>query len=531
MKLRQYQEESVKKIKKYEKNLIHLSTGSGKSLIFKHLIQENLNQSQNVLFIVHGLSILDQAINKHFLDLKNAFPLKNELTTNLACYSIDTLFNRKKDWDFILEKYKYIYIDEAHNSTRNSYTSFLDKTNDTHTIIGFSATPYKIGKKYHTFWTNVVHPISTYDLIKKNHLCFPKCFSVQTEMDTNVAKMAKDFNNKALFKANDNLEIYSSITKEYKKHGQNKKAICFAINIEHSKNIVKQFEKENIKAVHADATTDLEDRRKLINEFENGDVQILCNVNIFSTGVDIPCAEVGIMARPTRSKVLWIQQVGRLLRTYKDKKFAIILDHGGNILRLGHPINDFKAEITPKEEKANDDSNIKIYTCKNCFYIFQSKTELCPMCGAHNQRLIEERKIKERHDLELSEAIFIESEQYKKEKTWAFFIGKNFDQQILKEVINRLHEQEDKSFIKFLNLYLRISNDEYTKHSSHVISNIILNAYRNDHKMNSVFFKCNDIRYISSKIKDGPVKYPFWFKKVLKKNETMPFKIQKKDVL
>lgn len=430
MKLRNYQQDCVNDTQMNKKNLIHVATGGGKSVIFKYLINKQIKKNNKVLFLVAGVSILDQAVEKHFSSICDDVKLNN-LDAKISCFSIDTLARRKSLWKKINKEFNYIVIDEAHNCTAKRYTDFLEYLDQKKTFVGLTATPYKIGKKSHTFWNNLIHPVSVMDLIRQKHLVFPKCFVSEIKMNTNVKKTGGDYNNKELFQKNDNLKIYGSIIDEYIKHGNNKKAICFAVNIEHSLKICSEFNAKGIKAVHADSSTNLEERRKILTEFEHGKTQVLCNVNIFSTGIDVPCAEVGIMARPTKSRVLWIQQVGRLLRTHENKDFAIILDHGGNIERLGHPVEDFKAELN---EETEQDIEFKTYTCPKCFYVYQAKKQYCPICGAENEPLKKEIKEKEIIEAKLVEyKKFLEkNEQRLKPEAvaWANFMYINFSSEL-----------------------------------------------------------------------------------------------------
>jgi len=380
MKLRDYQIKCVNDVHANKKNLIHLATGAGKSVIFKQIILNYLKKNEKVLFIVYGNSILDQALKKHFKDLDVSF---NNLEEKLCCYSINTLSRRNVDYS----QFGLVVIDEAHNCTRDSYIKIIEQLKCT--VVGLTATPYKVGKKTHYFWENVIHPISVKELINKKCLVFPKCFISKVEMNTQVKTQNGDFKNNELFNKNDNLKTYGSIFDEYMKHGKNKKAIFFGINIEHSKNTAQEFIKRGINAVHADATTSLEKRAEILKQFEHGDIQVLCNVNIFSTGVDLPIAEIGIMGRPTKSLILWIQQVGRLLRPYPGKQFATIIDHGGNIKRLGHPLEDFSAVI---DKETDNEKKIMTYCCPKCFYIYGEKTNKCPLCGHVNEKLEQEKK-------------------------------------------------------------------------------------------------------------------------------------------
>ena len=492
--LRQYQIEAIDGVMQNKRNLIHLDTGSGKSVIFKHIILHALKNGQKVLFLVARQNVITQAYEKHFGDIQNKSLMmganKYELS-DLLCASIDTLTRRKHVHDEIVNKYDLIIVDECHDCTANKYTSFLDLIPQDKTCIGFSATPYRVGKKAHTFWDLVIHPINTLDLIKQGHLVFPEIYSAEIKMKSDVKTIGGDFNNKDLFKQNDSMAVYGDIIKEYKKYGKNKKAFCFAINIEHSKKIAEEFSKNNIYAVHVDSNDPPEYRSEVLWEFENGLIQILCNVNIFSTGTDIPCAEVGIMARPTKSLILWKQQIGRLLRPYKDKKSAIILDHGGNTFRLGHPINDFPAEIDQDQLKKPTEISMKVYQCGSCFYVFGLNTNVCPQCGAKNEikiRLIKEEKEKQLKKFDLNE-------KKKKEKS------------------------EDDEYEKVRRVYFKPSRESEPLFL--LRDRIFDNAKAYKYKKWSILFKTYELEKERNAI-GLTIKYPKWFLDIQSKNEQLP---------
>jgi len=506
MKPRDYQQKFLNDIKRGEKNLVHLATGGGKSVIFLNYIIDCLNNNRPVLFIVYGNSILDQAVKKYFSDFdvtKMQGSNKWRMSKILAC-SISTFARKSKEQKKELYKYyKDIVVDEAHNATSDSYQNSLPaKENSDYTVVGLTATPYAIGKKGHTYWTNYIKHVSVRELVKLGWLVKPRCFAAEIKMDTNVPKLAKDFNQKQLFEKNDNMVIYSSITDEYLKYGENKQALCFGVNLVHSKNIAEQFNKIGIKAVHADADTPLDERERIINQFKNKEIQILCNVNIFSTGVDIPITTVGIMARPTKSRVLWIQQVGRMLRPHPDKPHAIILDHGGNIKRCGHPLEDFEAVLVDGE--GDKDPAIKVYECPACFFVYSEKSEKCPACGFENTPLKEakEREIKRQEEAKLKEIKFKDREElqetynqpWRRMKDWYFS----------KELASHVHIEKNDYAVSDLASLSPEAQD---------IFHIIQKAYHRKHKPNSVYFKIYEI-YPETEY----LKFPKWFIKI-KENE------------
>ena len=153
-----------------------------------------------------------------------------------------------------------------------------------------------------------------------------------------IRKTGEDYNAKALYERIDSLNLYSNIVKTYQKEGRNKSALCFCINVEHSQKICEAFRQAGYNAFHCDSDTNKTDRLKALQSLNNPEKPtIVTNCNIFAVGVDVPKLEVCILARPTQSEILYIQQVGRALRISPGKKKAIIIDHAGNCARLGPP--------------------------------------------------------------------------------------------------------------------------------------------------------------------------------------------------
>ena len=114
-----------------------------------------------------------------------------------------------------------------------------------------------------------------------------------------------------------------------------KQTIVFATSIEHSNDLANEFKNNGIKAMSIDSTLDKKEREKVFNKFKNGEINVITNVGICTTGLDIPSIDSLILARPTKSKSLFVQMVGRSLRlspeTYKED--ALIIDIADNTNR------------------------------------------------------------------------------------------------------------------------------------------------------------------------------------------------------
>jgi superfamily II DNA or RNA helicase len=118
------------------------------------------------------------------------------------------------------------------------------------------------------------------------------------------------------------------------------KTVVFGINIDHVKKIVNAFNEEGIPAVHLSSDFDNRTRDRVINDFRDGKVKILANVNIVTEGFDLPAIEAVMLVRPTKSLSLYLQMVGRGLRPAEGKDRAIILDHADCVFTHGFPEQD-----------------------------------------------------------------------------------------------------------------------------------------------------------------------------------------------
>ena len=141
----------------------------------------------------------------------------------------------------------------------------------------------------------------------------------------------------ALSKAIDTTIVQAKIIGAYEKYAKGKKGIVYTINKAHNKHVCEAYQNAGYNAKAIDSDTSSSIRSKIIQEFKQGKVQILCNVNIFSEGFDCPDVEFIQLARPTMSLGLYLQQVGRGLRPHLAIEKVIFLDNVGSYNKYGLP--------------------------------------------------------------------------------------------------------------------------------------------------------------------------------------------------
>jgi superfamily II DNA or RNA helicase len=289
------------------------------------------------------------------------------------------------------DKDPLIIIDEAHDArqTGKKYSKLFD-TYQNSPKIGFTATPYGDN----SLVDDIVCPITALELMERGFLVPVRAYAPSI-IDVSQVKLSStgDYNKKDLFKASSKSEIIGDFVRDWKLYSKGRPTLLFAVNIQHAEMISKAFNDEGIPSNFGHSGTNSSARKKMMKGLVDGKIKVLCNVNIFSTGVDLP--EVGCIqvCRPTQSIIWHLQCLGRGLRPAPTKDNCIIIDNAGNLLRHGSPYMERKVTLGKPDKKRVelDDSDIDLKVCKKCFYIYENKTLQCPSCGHMNEPI--ERKI------------------------------------------------------------------------------------------------------------------------------------------
>lgn len=343
--LRTYQTQCIDTIKiEYENGcdsqLINLATGTGKTYLA--VCSKELLGLGRTLFICHR----DELIQQSFETFSEQYPMQVgivkadlfEINKEIVIASIQTLHRRldkiPSDW------FEYVIYDECHHAssiTASKSIRYFDKK----LLVGLSATPTRMDN---LSLSNIFDKITfTYDIadgIKDGFLCELDAIRIKTQIDlSKLHKVAGDFNQKELSMSVDTPERNALIVEKYIQYGQNRQAIFFCVDIEHTKNLTQAFRDRDIDAdfVVSD-TNECVDRKGVFKAFKSGLLKVLLNVNIATEGFDYSDVGVVGMARPTQSLAMYIQCVGRGTRLKsKDFQFeygkndCIILDFVDNV--------------------------------------------------------------------------------------------------------------------------------------------------------------------------------------------------------
>lgn len=388
--LRPYQSQCIerlaKQIARHRKVVLQVPTGGGKTRIATAIIQRALSKGNPVLFICDREELIDQtsiafdaAGIPHGVIQGNHWRYEPHQPVQVA--TAQTL--RRRKWPDC----RLVIWDECHTV----YQNILKKMDqwDAIKFIGLTATPLTKGMGKH--WDHLVVGATTRELIDAKWLCDYTVFGPPIDLSA-VRVVAGEYHEGELSEVVNQKTIVGDVVRTWLSLGENRQTICFAVNVAHSKHLAAEFRSYGISAAHIDAYTDSDERKQALTDFASGAVKVICSVDILTKGYDQPQASCLIMARPTKSRTVYLQQAGRVLRIAEGKRDAIILDHGGNCERHGFPCDPLPGVLCDGKKATSKTSEPKEKLpkpCPKCHFMKPPGVHECPSCQFKPERATE----------------------------------------------------------------------------------------------------------------------------------------------
>ena len=402
MELRSYQLDLFHKtqsafLRGYRRPLVVAPCGAGKSYLFAEMVRRTRGEA---LVLTHRQELKEQ----------HEALFRKLGITNARVAMILTEANRLGQYPAPA----LIVTDEAHLSRSNSWLKVI-RHYDTWTV-GFTATPVRLdGKPLGDVFDTMIEGVDVRWLIEHQNLA-PYEYYAPTLIETDgLRTMAGDYVVSDLEKLMNERAIYGDVIENYRKFAGGERTIAYCVSVSHAKSTAEAFNSAGIRAEVLSAGTPQRLRRKVLDDFRNGSLTVVCNVGIISEGVSIDEVTCCMLLRPTESVALGIQQMMRCMR-YLPGKTAKILDFVGNYTRIGLPDDERMWSLgEPLKRKPRTDGNGDFYirTCPECYLTFKT-APVCPFCG-HTYPL-HTREIKAREDIELQRITAEEMARVEEEK-------------------------------------------------------------------------------------------------------------------
>lgn len=275
-------------------------------------------------------------------------------------------------------------VDEAHHATDGSTWGKCIERSPNAKWIGVTATPQRLdGRGLGEMFDSMVIGPRPSELIEMGHLSKYRLFSPSTVDLSGVRMLGGDFNKGQAGEAVDKPAITGDIIEHYGKYLAGAPSAAFCVTVAHAHHVVEQFQAHGYKAAALDGKMDKFERQRIVRDFRNGALNIITSAELLSEGFDVPGMYGAILIRPTKSLSLYLQQVGRALRTAPGKDKATILDHVGNSHDDAHGLpcadRDWSLEGRSGARAPSDASMSR--ECGKCYARVPLSRSSCPECG------------------------------------------------------------------------------------------------------------------------------------------------------
>lgn len=362
-------------------------TGMGKSAVLCSIISDAAAKNKRVLLVAHRRRLIQQLGEtlarqgvKHGLIMSGMEPV-DELVQVASIQTIARRLNTVEPPDLIV-------VDEAHHLTEGNQWGHLIEKFPKAFLLGLTATPERLdgkglGAGYGGYFQHMIIGPSAAWLTENSFLAPARVFSWPLPENVKLKTSFGDFNENDAASQLQSATFLGDAVTEYKRHLSGKTAIANCCNVEHADAVCKAFNDAGVPSATITAKTPKAEQDLIYPALQSGKILVLCQVGVISEGVDIPSVSGAIMLRPTKSVVVWLQQLGRALRTADGKEHAIILDHVGNATRpgLGLPTDPRNWTLEGKKKRESTETVPSVKVCPDCFAALPGTTTECPLCG------------------------------------------------------------------------------------------------------------------------------------------------------
>ena len=341
--LRDYQQEATENLQKMREDgktiaLLYNATGVGKTIT---AATDAKAVGGRILFLVNALKLASQAKET----FAKAWPeaTLGEYTGSQKDMTQTVIFATVQSISKDLEKFSptdfdYLIVDECHHAAANTYQKIFTYFHPKF-ILGLTATPERSdGEDMMELFQNVAHKMDLKTAVERGVLVPIRCIRVKTNIDlTDVRINGIKYNSQDLESKLFIPERNQLIVDTYLKYVNGKKTVIFCASVDHAAEIAKLLRDSGVKAEAVSGRDRVEVREKILKDYETGSTNVLCACDLLNEGWDSPHTTVLFMARPTMSKTIYLQQLGRGTRRCPGKEDLLVIDFVDNANMFNMP--------------------------------------------------------------------------------------------------------------------------------------------------------------------------------------------------
>lgn len=366
----------------HRRPMLQAPTGFGKTVVAAAIVEGALSKRKRVLFVVPALSLIDQTVRSFWAEgirdvgvIQGSHP-NTDPTRPIQVASIQTLQRRA------IPRFDIVVIDEAHRwfEMLGLWMAAPDWADVP--FVGLSATPWTKGLGKH--YDDLVQVTTTAELIAAGYLSPFRVYAPSHPDLSGVRTVAGDFHEGDLGEAMNQVALVADVVETWLKHGENRPTFVFGVDRAHAKHLQARFQSAGVPTGYIDAYTKGPERESLFRRFSAGELKAIASVGCLTTGVDLDVRCI-VLARPTKSEMLFTQIIGRGLRTAAGKTDCLILDHSDTHQRLGFVTDIHHAELDDGRERSRQEARARPEAlpkeCPSCHFLKPAKVTTCPACG------------------------------------------------------------------------------------------------------------------------------------------------------
>ena len=350
--------------------LLYHATGTGKTVT---AVMDAKRCGGRVLFVAHTMELVNQAFAT-FESLWNNVSVGKfadsikDTETHVVCGSIQSV---ALNLDMFKENaFDYIIIDEAHHASADTYQKVLAYFQPKF-ILGLTATPERADDtNILEIFKNTAHKLDIQTAVEIGALVPVRCIRIHTNIDmTKVRFNSVQYNIRDLDVKICVTERNQLIVDTWLEYVKNRRTVVFCASVKHAEQVAQLFKNAEVSAIAVSGGMKTSERNEHLAKFADGDIKVLCACDLLNEGWDCPQTEVLFMARPTMSKVLYTQQLGRGMRNSEGKDHLMVFDFVDNASQYNAPysmhrlfkLKDYHVGATVLGKKGQREAELELY--------------------------------------------------------------------------------------------------------------------------------------------------------------------------